>query len=68
LAREWDGEKAARILRVLKSVENYPFCETYRHWPGPDSNTFVAWVLREAGIDYKLGLKGLGRNYLAAKQ
>jgi hypothetical protein len=27
-----------------------------------------AWALREAGIAYKLSRKGLGQNYLAAKQ
>jgi hypothetical protein len=68
LVQEWDGEKAARILRVLKTVENYPYCEKYRYWPGPNSNTFVAWVLREAGIEHALNPRGIGRNYLAAKQ
>jgi hypothetical protein len=68
LVREWDGEDAARILGVLETVENYPHCQKYRYWPGPNSNTFVAWVLREAGINYKLSRKGLGQAYLAAKQ
>jgi hypothetical protein len=27
-----------------------------------------AWVLREAGISYKLSRKGLGQSYLTAKQ
>ena len=51
-----------------KTIESYPYCERYRYWPGPNSNTFVAWVLREAGIDYKLSRKGLGQSYLTAKQ
>jgi hypothetical protein len=37
-------------------------------WPGPNSNTFVAWVLREAGIDFALDARGIGRSYLTAKQ
>jgi len=50
-----------------------PYCETYHYWPGPNSNTFVAWVLREAGIQHPLDPRGLGRKfglkrYLAAKQ
>jgi hypothetical protein len=68
LVREWDGENAARILGVLRRVENYPYCQKYRYWPGPNSNTFVAWVLREAGIDQKLGRKAFGCGYLTAKQ
>jgi Protein of unknown function (DUF3750) len=68
LAREWDGENAARILAVLKTVQDYPYCQKYRYWPGPNSNTFVAWVLRQAGIEHALDPRGLGRNYLTAKQ
>jgi hypothetical protein len=37
-------------------------------WPGPNSNTFVAWVLREAGVEHALDPRAIGRNYLAAKQ
>jgi hypothetical protein len=68
LATHWDGEPARRILQVLRQVESYPYCETYRMWPGPNSNTFVAWVLRQAGIEQKLNPRGIGKNYLAAKQ
>jgi Protein of unknown function (DUF3750) len=68
LAREWDGQAASRIAQVLKDAKTYPYCGRYRSWPGPNSNTFVAWVLRQAGINYKLSRKGLGQGYLAAKQ
>jgi hypothetical protein len=32
-------------------------------WPGPNSNTFAAWVLREAGVAEPLDPRGIGRNY-----
>ena len=32
-------------------------------WPGPNSNTFAAWVLREAGIEYPLHWKAIGSHY-----
>jgi hypothetical protein len=67
IACEWNGEPAQRIAEVLKKIESYPYCERYRYWPGPNSNTFVAWVLREAGIEYPLHWKAFGR-YFAAKQ
>jgi len=41
----------------------YPFCDRYLPWPGPNSNTFAAWVLEQAGIEHALGWKAIGRNY-----
>ena len=68
LVAEWAGDEALRIAAVLREVRNYPHCETYRMWPGPNSNTFVAWVLRQAGVEQALDRRGIGRNYLTAKQ
>ena len=71
IAKEWQGDAARRIAKVLEAVEKYPHCERYRYWPGPNSNTFVAWVLREAGIDFALSPRGIGRRfggYFTAKQ
>ena len=68
VAARWDGEDARRIAQVLEKPENYPHCQHYRMWPGPNSNTFVAWVLREAGIAARLDPRGIGRSYRTAKQ
>jgi hypothetical protein len=68
LAFRWTGDEARRIARVLKKAATYPYCQRYRMWPGPNSNTFVAWVLREAGVDFALDARGIGRGYLTAKQ
>jgi len=68
LAAEWSGDQADRIARVLNDCKRYPYCERYRYWPGPNSNTFVAWVLREAGIAQRLGRRAIGQGYRAAKQ
>jgi hypothetical protein len=32
------------IERVEAAVAAYPHPSTYRMWPGPNSNTFTAWV------------------------
>jgi hypothetical protein len=66
VAAVWEGEPARRIAAVLQNAANYPWCERYRMWPGPNSNTFVAWVLREAGVDQALDPRGIGRNYRIA--
>jgi hypothetical protein len=63
LARTWNGAHAAAIARVLENARDYPYVERYVAWPGPNSNTFVAWVLREARIDAKLGWMALGKRY-----
>ena len=68
LAFEWEGPQALRLVEVLGKIQTYPFCQRYRLWPGPNSNSFAAWVLREAGIDYALDRRGIGRNYFTAKQ
>jgi hypothetical protein len=68
IAAQWTGEAARRLAEVLSRSENYPYCERYRLWPGPNSNTFAAWVLRQAGIDKPLDPRGIGRNYRVAKQ
>jgi len=64
IATEWQGEAALRIHAVLREIETrYPDCHRYVLWPGPNSNSFVAWVLEQAGIDFRLGLRGIGRGY-----
>ena len=62
-AASWEGDEAEKILRVLRAVERYPHCRRYRYWPGPNSNTFAAWVLREAGIEYAFPWKAFGARY-----
>ena len=62
---EWRGDEAVRISKVLFSCTTaYPYRDRYRAWPGPNSNTFVAWVLREAGIAFRLPWRAIGKRYL----
>ena len=65
LAVAWTGDEAARIAKVLNDPGSYPHGERYRYWPGPNSNSFVAWVLARAGIHYALHWKGFGRRWFA---
>jgi hypothetical protein len=61
LMAEWHGEQALALQRVL--LTDYPHCDSYRYWPGPNSNTYVAWVLRQAGIDHPLDRLAVGKNF-----
>ncbi|MGE5640281.1 MAG: DUF3750 domain-containing protein [Clostridia bacterium] len=62
----WEGAHATSIQEILSRVKEdkaYPFAHRYRPWPGPNSNTFVAWVLRQAGIRFRLPWKAIGKGY-----
>lgn len=58
-------EVEAMINRLEKAVAAYPYAETYRTYPGPNSNTFIAMVGR-ALPELKLDLPptAIGKDYL----
>jgi hypothetical protein len=52
-------------MRIEQAVEAYPYAEAYRVWPGPNSNTFVAHVLRSAPeLRADLPATAIGKDYL----
>ena len=59
-----DGVDAV-IERIDKAVREYPYAHEYTVWPGPNSNTFTAYVARavpELGLD--LPPTAIGKDYL----
>ncbi len=57
------------IDRIETAVAEYPYPKQYRVWPGPNSNTFVAFVARqvpELGLD--LPPTAIGKDYLTDGQ
>jgi hypothetical protein len=61
---EWTGDEAERLLAVLERSPEYPERDRYRYWPGPNSNTYAAWVLSQAGIPYSLNPRAIGKDFL----
>ncbi|MFP4354087.1 MAG: DUF3750 domain-containing protein [Phycisphaerae bacterium] len=61
---EFHGPQAQRLLAILDRPEEYPWRQTYRYWPGPNSNTYVAWVLGKAKIDAPLPPAAIGAGYV----
>ena len=61
------GDDAARLIpRVEAAVASYPFKQRgdYRLWPGPNSNSFVAHVLRSVPeLELALPPEAIGRDY-----
>lgn len=72
----WFGDRPARLVdlrgdgvdalitRVEAAVAAYPYPATYRSWPGPNSNTFTAWIGRNVP-ELKLALPAaaIGKGY-----
>jgi len=63
------GDEAARIIpKIRAAVASYPYRSwgDYHAWPGPNSNTFVAYVMRAVpGIGAILPPVAVGRDYPA---
>jgi hypothetical protein len=63
---ELRGEPAqAAIARIRKAVVEYPYAGQYRTWPGPNSNTFTAFILRRVPeLKTDLPPTAIGKDYL----
>ena len=55
----------ALIERIEKAVRDYPYANEYAVWPGPNSNTFTAWISRAAPeLRVDLPPTAIGKDYL----
>ncbi|MDJ0621563.1 MAG: DUF3750 domain-containing protein [Desulfocapsaceae bacterium] len=52
------------IADVLDAADNYPWKTTYKGFPGPNSNTFTAWIGREVPrLNLQLPFSAIGKGY-----
>ncbi len=52
------------IAEIDAAVESYPYADSYRAWPGPNSNTFTAYLLRASEtLDLPMDALGIGKDY-----
>lgn len=61
------AEAAALIPRIEATIARYPYASRgdYIVWPGPNSNSFVAWVVRNTdGFKVSLPPAAVGKDYL----
>jgi hypothetical protein len=57
----------AMIGRIEAAVRAYPYPTSYRTWPGPNSNTFTAYVARAVPeLRLSLPATAIGKDYLPA--
>jgi len=65
-----EGVEAATLIpKIEQSIAHYPNAATgsYVIWPGPNSNTFVSWVVRHTdGFAAELSPVAVGKDYLGA--
>ena len=66
LIRDLRGAEAeAVIARLDEATASYPYANRYSAWPGPNSNTFVAWIGREVPeLRLHLPPTAIGKDYL----
>lgn len=75
--RYWYGEKpriikehrGAGVDRLIDAVENaaqeYPWKTSYTVFPGPNSNTFTAWIAKRVPeLELELPLSAIGKSYV----
>jgi hypothetical protein len=53
------------IHRIDKLAREYPYANTYTLWPGPNSNTFTAWIARAVPeLEADLPATAIGKDYI----
>jgi hypothetical protein len=55
------------IKRIDKAAHDYPYAKTYTLWPGPNSNTFTAWIARSVPeLQVDLPATAVGKDYIGS--
>ena len=55
------------IKRIDKAAHDYPYAKTYTLWPGPNSNTFTAWIARSVPeLHVDLPATAVGKDYIGS--
>jgi len=64
LENQWHEEEAILLSTIIRSTPTeYPYNYCYRYYPGPNSNTYIQWILDQANINYLLSWRAWGRYY-----
>ena len=68
LLRDVRGTTAEAIIAALPSVvDSYPYTDCYHVWPGPNSNTFTAYLARHVPqLRLSMPANAVGKDYVAS--
>ncbi len=66
LIKEHRGKNVDEIIdAVEKAADDYPWKKTYKAFPGPNSNTFTAWIAKHVPeLDLDLPFSAIGSGYV----
>ena len=69
LLKEFRGDGVDKLITAVdRAAKSYPWPDTYTVFPGPNSNTFTAWIAHqvpELGLD--LPFSAIGSGYAASQ-
>lgn len=65
LLKEHRGESAESLIDAVDAAARlYPWPDTYRAFPGPNSNTFIAWIAQQVPeLELDLPFSAIGSGY-----
>jgi hypothetical protein len=66
LLKEFRGGGVDRLIAAVdRAAKNYPWPNTYTAFPGPNSNTFIAWIARQVPeLGLELPFSAIGSGYV----
>lgn len=66
ILKDYRGEGVDNlIVSVDRAAKNYPWPDTYSTFPGPNSNTFTAWIARQVPeLALDLPFTAIGSSYI----
>lgn len=64
------GHSAEAVIDEIElEISNYPYANEYKAWPGPNSNTFIAYLARKIpAISVDLPSTAIGKDYVEGFQ
>ena len=66
LLKDFRGDAVDKLIAEVDSAaKSYPWPNTYKTFPGPNSNTFTAWIARQVPeLGLKLPFSAIGSGYV----
>jgi len=66
ILKEYRGTSVDELIDAVdKAANDYPWQTTYRAFPGPNSNTFTAWIAKQVPeLKLDLPFSAIGSGYL----
>lgn len=66
LLADYRGKAAEQLIpQIEAAAASYPQADLYRLWPGPNSNSFIAWIIRKVPeFEVTLPVTAIGKDYI----